>query len=145
MAIKKFSKTDSKTILDSIFQAEKLSSGEIRVFVEKKAPDNFPEHVIGVFKRLRMHHTLERNAVLIYLAMESRQFAIFGDKGIHEKMGIQFWAKEAAALQRQFSEGNIVGGLCNAIQDVGEVLKTHFPHQKTHGNQLPDNIAYGKN
>ncbi|MEN9610120.1 MAG: hypothetical protein RLZZ628_934 [Bacteroidota bacterium] len=145
MAIKKFSRPESKTILDSIFQAEQLSSGEIRVFVEKKAPSDFPEHVVRVFKRLRMHHTLERNAVLIYLALESRQFAIFGDKGIHEKMGIQFWTKEAADLQRQFLEGNILAGLCNAIQDVGEVLKTHFPHQKTHGNQLPDDIVYGKN
>ena len=144
MAIKKFSRADSKLILNSIAEAEKLSSGEIRLFVEKTVPDNLPEHVIGVFKRLRMHHTLERNAVLIYLAMESRQFAIFGDKGIHEKMGIQFWTKEAADLHRQFSEGNVVGGLCNAIQDVGEVLKKHFPHQKTHGNQLPDDIAYGK-
>jgi uncharacterized membrane protein len=145
MTIKKFSRADSKAILNAIAQAEKQSSGEIRVFVEKIAPSNFPEHVIGVFKRLRMHHTLERNAVLIYLAMESRQFAIFGDKGIHEKMGVQFWTKEAADLKRQFLEDNIVGGLCSAIQDVGEVLKTHFPHQKMNSNQLSDDIAYGKN
>ena len=28
---------------------------------------------------------------------------------------------------------------------VIELLKKHFPHQKTHGNQLSDDIAYGKN
>jgi uncharacterized membrane protein len=144
MSKNKFSNAESKTILNAIAAAEQMSSGEIRVFVESLCPAKIDEHVIKVFKRLRMHHTLERNAVLIYLSMESRQFAIFGDRGIHEKLGIQFWTKEAAELHRQFSEGHLLEGVCGAIQDVGEVLKKYFPHQKTQGNQLSDDIAYGK-
>ena len=44
-----------------------------------------------IFTNLEMEKTEQRNAVLVYVAIKDRQLAIFGDKGIHEKTGDDYW------------------------------------------------------
>ena len=138
-----FTKTEEKHILSAIKEAELASSGEIRVFVESHCKGEIDRRTIEIFKKLKMDLTKERNGVLIYIAIKDRRFTIFGDEGIHQKMGFQFWNAEAAILKSYFSENKIVEGLSATIISVGQILKEHFPYSNDDKNELPDTIAYG--
>ncbi len=138
-----FTKTEEKHILSAIKEAELASSGEVRVFVESHCKGEIEKRTIEIFKKLKMHATRERNGVLIYVAMNDRRFTIFGDEGIHQKMGFQFWNLEAATLKDHFVENRIVEGLSATIISIGHVLKEHFPYASDDKNELPDTIVYG--
>ena len=128
----------------AIHEAESKISAEIRVHLEDQCSELALDRAAFVFEKLEMHKTEQRNGVLIYIAMESRKFAIFGDEGIHKKMGFSFWTNEAATLKSYLSEDNIVEGVCKVAVDIGEALKSHFPHQSDDKNELPDAPVYGK-
>jgi uncharacterized membrane protein len=138
-----FTHEEEKQIMSAIKTAENASSGEVRVFVESHCTGTVEKRTVEIFKKLKMQLTHERNAVLVYLATDSRHFAVFGDEGIHQKMGFQFWTNEAATFKSALAEGDIVGGICNVIVDIGETLKTHFPHPPKKKNELPDKPVYG--
>src|SRR5437762_266415 len=97
-----FSAEDQKNILAAITNAEKRTSGEIRVHLENFCPGNEVKAAIRVFTALGMHKTAERNGVLIYIATVSRKIAIVGDKGIHEKLGTTYWEKLVENLIQRF-------------------------------------------
>jgi uncharacterized membrane protein len=139
-----FNREEEKQIMASIRHAERASSGEIRVYVESHCKITTHERTIEMFKKLNMHRTQARNGVLVYIAKEDRKFAIFGDEGIHQKMGIRFWESEAATLRTFLIKDEIVAGLCQIIEDIGQTLKTHFPHPPNDKNELPDDVVYGR-
>ncbi|MFM8433054.1 MAG: TPM domain-containing protein, partial [Bacteroidota bacterium] len=66
----------------AITDAELMTSGEIRLFIERQCQGNVMDRAAFIFHEVGMDQTAERNGVLIYLATESRQFAIIGDSGI---------------------------------------------------------------
>ena len=71
-------KQDEEEIVEAIRKAEKATSGEIRVHIEKThgAVDIF-ERSMEVFHLLKMDNTKEENGVLIYVAVEDRDFVHF--------------------------------------------------------------------
>ena len=139
-----FNKDEEERIMAAIRMAETASSGEIRLYVESECADSVEKRTVEIFKKLEMFKTQQRNAVLIYIALDSRKFAIFGDEGIHKKMGFSFWTTEAATLKTFLTDGRIVDGVCKVALDIGEVLKAHFPYQSDDKNELPDMPVYGK-
>ncbi len=139
-----FNQEEEKLIMKAIRQAEKESSGEVRLYVESFCKKPTHERALEIFKKLRMHKTKERNAVLIYVAMEDRHFAIFGDEGIHQKMGYSFWNKEAESLKSYLKNGETVQGICQTINDIAQVLKEYFPPNDDDKNELSDKPVYGR-
>jgi uncharacterized membrane protein len=140
-----FKENDRRLILEAIKEAEKNTSGEIRLFIEEECGDNVLDRAAFIFTELGMQKTKERNGVLFYLATESRQFAILGDSGIHSKVERDFWHAIKHEMQNFFTEGNFVKGLSNGIKMTGDALKKHFPHKKNDKNELSDDIVFGKN
>ena len=139
-----FNNDEEKQIMAAIRTAETASSGEIRLYVESNCTDSVEKRTLAVFKKLKMYRTRERNGVLIYIAKESRKFAIFGDEGIHKAMGFSFWTTEAATLKTYLSDDKIVEGVCKVAVDIGEALQSHFPHSPDDKNELSDRPVYGK-
>jgi uncharacterized membrane protein len=139
----RFTENDRQRILDAIKEAEKNTSGEIRLFIEEDCGENVLDRAAFIFLELGMDKTKERNGVLFYLATESRQFAILGDKGINSKVEKDFWHDIKHEMQNYFTEGNFEKGLSNGIKMSGEALKKHFPHTKHDKNELSDDIVFG--
>ena len=148
--------TKKKPILDNdsqqqvvacIKDAESRTTGEVRVFVEHHcsymdAMDRAKE----LFISLGMDKTERRNAVIVYLAVTDRQFAIFGDVEIYEKAGgPAFWQQAAALLRSHLSKQLLTEGLCLCVQELGKALAQHFPYDPAiQKNELPDEIVFGK-
>ncbi|MBL7776626.1 MAG: TPM domain-containing protein [Saprospiraceae bacterium] len=140
-----FTKEEEAGILQAIRQAEQATSGEIRVFVEAFCDRDHPlERAAEIFHLNEMYHTKVRNAVLIYVAEKSRMFAIWGDAGIHEKVGYQFWDAEKQLMQTYLRRGQAAEGISLVITQIGEQLKHFFPaNPADNENELPDAIIYG--
>lgn len=140
-----FSPAEREEICQAITEAEKKTSGEIRVFIEGNcSQDNPLNRAQEVFAQLKMEATAARNGVLIYLAMNDHRLAVFGDEGIHARLGQDWWQQEVNTAIARFREQQFVPGLVNMIHDIGDALRTHFPYdEKGDSNELPNEIVLG--
>lgn len=139
-----FTKEQQAQILASVREAEKATSGEVRVHIETSCRGNVLDRAAWVFGKLGMHKTAERNGVLFYLAVEDKKFAIIGDAGINAKVPEGFWDAVSDLLQMNFKAGKFTEGLSEGIVLAGEQLKTHFPHRADDVNELSDEISFDK-
>ncbi len=141
-----FSNEENTRIVEAIRKAEQTTSGEIRVYIESRCRFVDPLHrAEEIFWGLKMDQTVHHNSVLLYVAMKDHQFSIFADKGIHSKLGADFWASEIEKMTQHFRENHYVDALILVIDDIGKALQTHFPYDgKTDKNELPDDIVFGR-
>ncbi|HLN54695.1 MAG TPA: TPM domain-containing protein [Bacteroidales bacterium] len=139
-----FSPEEQEKLLASIREAEKETSGEIRIHIDTTCKEEVLDRAAWMFKKLGMEKTAERNGVLFYLAVKDRKFAILGDAGINAKVPEGFWDCVSELLTRNFKEGKFVEGLSEGIILAGKQLKTHFPYLKEDKNELSDELSFGK-
>ena len=145
MNVKKFfNNAQKEMILQAIREAEKETSGEIRLHMESKCKGDPLQRAMQVFAKLKMHKTKLRNGVLIYLAVEHKKFAIFGDKGINEAVPENFWEDVKDEMAAYFAKGDFVTGITKGIHRIGEKLKTYFPYRQDDVNELSDDISMGE-
>ncbi len=138
-----FTAEQKDAIVKAIQEAERNTSGEIRVHIEDRC---FRRDVLDcatkAFHRLMMHQTEARNGVLFYLSLRSRRFAIVGDEGIDKLVPEGFWDEVKDVLAARFSKGEFTEGLIAGILMAGEKLKEFFPYQEDDVNELPDDISF---
>jgi uncharacterized membrane protein len=141
-----FSTEEQQLIIESIRNAERMTSGEVRVFVESKCSYmDAIDRAAELFFQLEMQKTDDRNAVLVYVAMKDRQLAVFGDEGIHKRVGNEYWNKEVQKMISNFNRENYAAGISEVVKDIGEALTKNFPfNNDTDKNELPDDIVFGK-
>ncbi|MGZ5219692.1 MAG: TPM domain-containing protein [Chitinophagaceae bacterium] len=141
-----FTADEKKQIVEAVREAERRTSGEVRVFVERRCRYMDPlDRAAEVFFTLEMNQTHDRNAVLLYIAMKDRQLAVFGDEGIHTKVGTEYWNKEINLMIDKFDKENYGDGISQCVRDIGEALHHFFPFDNnTDKNELPDDIVFGK-
>jgi uncharacterized membrane protein len=136
---------DHARIRAAIAAAESESTGQLRVFVTHKTVTDALAVARKKFFDLGMQKTLARNAILIFFAPRSRQYAIVGDEGIHQKCGgDEFWQSVVGATMGPLlKEGLYTEAIAAAIAAVGHELAAHFPRAagQPQENELPDEIA----
>ena len=145
MANELFSDVEGRAIVDAIKEAEKATSGEIRLHVENKCKGDVLDRAAEVFSLLNMHKTKLRNGVLFYLAVDDHKFAIIGDAGINQKVEDHYWGDIKEHMLARFKAEAIVLGLCEGIKMSGQSLKEHFPALADDENEITDEISYGTN
>ncbi|NJW53588.1 TPM domain-containing protein [Salinimicrobium oceani] len=135
------SKEDEAEIVAAIQQAEQKTSGEIRVHIEHTCKGDIWARAMEVFHLLKMDNTKEDNGVLIYVAVDDRQFVIYGDKGINNVVPKDFWETTKDAIVAQFKKGKFKQGLIDGILKAGHELQEHFPWTEGDKNELSDKIS----
>ena len=135
---------EQEKIKHSIEWAEKATSGEIRVCVEKKCEKDAYERAIKCFYDLKMEATALRNGVLIYVALVDKKFAIIGDDGINKAVPDDFWESTKELMLHKFKSNEIAEGISVGIIEAGKQLKKYFPYQSDDINELPDDIVFLK-
>lgn len=147
-------KAEETEIVEAIRLAEKNTSGEIRVHLEKgpslkgeqaKQTSIAPiERAVEVFHELQMNETQLRNGVIIYVAVKSKQFAIYGDKGINDVVPDDFWNSTKDIMLEHFKNGRNKQALVEGIEHAGEQLKKYFPDYHGNTNELSNEISKGE-
>jgi len=120
-------KLDDARIAEAIGVAEGRSTGEIRVCISHRHRDDPLAAAQERFRKLRMDRTKRRNAVLIYFLPLTQRFAVYGDIGVHEKCGEDFWRALVEGMRPRLKEGQFTEAIVFAVEQVGELLARHFP------------------
>jgi uncharacterized membrane protein len=137
-----FNEDEQLRIRKGIEDAERNTSGQIRVCIEKKCGENPLDRAAKYFHQLDMHKTKLRNGVLIYVATVDRKFAIIGDRGLNKLVPENFWDDVKEDMLNHFRFGDIVEGIVTGLKLAGEHLQKYFPHEADGKNELPDDIAF---
>ncbi len=140
-----FSKEENEEIVAAIRDAEQLTSGEIRVYIESRCRFLDPvNRAVELFYGLNMDKTKLRNGVILYIAVKDHQLAIYGDEGIHQRVGIAFWKEKISQILFAFNASHYAKGIIRIVKEVGLALAEHFPYSAdTDKNELPDEIVFG--
>lgn len=139
-----FNVQEKEQIASAIKQAEKQTSGEIRIFIENKCKGEVLDRAAFLFAELKMHETELRNGVLFYLAFSDKKFAIIGDAGINQKVENNFWDEIKVSMLEHFGKHEFASGLAKGIGMAGDALKKYFPYTDGDKNELSDDIVFGK-
>ncbi|MEO1257681.1 MAG: TPM domain-containing protein [Bacteroidota bacterium] len=138
-----FSTAQEQSIIAAIKEAERQTSGEIRVHLERELIGDALTVAARVFHELEMDTTEERNGVLIFIVPSMHRFAIIGDSGINEKVPPNFWDDIRDVMQDNFRQGKFTAGVIEGVRRAGTKLKEFFPRKTNDKNELPDEISYG--
>lgn len=136
-------KEEEQEIVEAIRMAEKETSGEIRVHIEKTTSIDAFDRALEVFHLLEMDKTALKNGVLIYVAVKDKTFVICGDQGINELVSNDFWDTTKEVMSGHFKNGNFKQGLIDGIKKAGHELKLCFPYQEGDTNELSNEISKG--
>ncbi len=131
-------------IVQAIAHAEAGTTGEIRVHLSRKWIEQNPmQRARTLFEQFGMHQTTHRNAVLIYVNLRRRKFAIFGDSGVNEVVGPHYWEQVATNLREHLRGTHPERAIAFSVQEVGEVLKKYFPADpdSDNTNELPNLVS----
>jgi len=135
---------DAEAVKAAIAEAERRTSGEVRVSVSTFFWGDVRRTAEKAFARMGMDRTAQRNGVLFFIVPSRKKFVVLGDQGIHDKVGQEFWDAVAAALSERFAKGDFTGGLVHGITEAGRQLAEHFPNQGPRdANELSDDVDFG--
>ena len=142
MAWKPFTEAEEKRIVTAVKEAENDTSGEIRVHVDRYCKTNPLLKAQNLFTHLKLNETELKNGVIIYVSIDDKQVAVYGDQGINEVVEPDFWDTTLRKMTDLFKNGQLVEGICAGLKEAGERLKVHFPKSDKDINELPDEISY---
>lgn len=132
---------EEQEIVQAILDAEKNTSGEIRVHLEAHTKKELLERAKEVFHFLKMDNTKEENGVLIYVAVNDKKFSIYGDRGIDKVVPENFWNSTRDTIESHFKNGRFKQGLIAGILNAGKELEAHFPWHHGDTNELSNEIS----
>jgi len=140
---KLLSNDEEQEIVQAILEAEKNTSGEIRVHIESHTRLDHYQRAQEVFHLLKMDNTKDENGVLIYVAVNDKKFVIYGDKGIDKVVPPNFWDSTRDTIQEHFKKENFKKGIIAGVRSTGKQLESHFPWNHGDLNELSDEVSKG--
>ncbi|MEO8440175.1 MAG: TPM domain-containing protein [Spartobacteria bacterium] len=136
-------KLEHERIVEAIAAAEKTTSGEIRVFVQRGEIADPVAAAREQFEKLGMTATGERNGVLIFVAPRSQKYAVIGDAGIHQRVEAEYWQGLVEGMRKHFRAAHFTDAVLEAIAQTGVLLSQHFPRRPGDRNELPNTVEEG--
>jgi uncharacterized membrane protein len=136
-------KIEASLIVNAIREAEITTSAEIRVhYTTKKSKFHLLQEAEKTFVDLNMHQTENRNGVLIFLRLQTKEIAIIGDIGIHQHVGNEFWEAVKEVMIQTIKSTNITQGIIAGVELAGKQLSNFFPPTHENPNELSDEISH---
>ncbi|MHC4207916.1 MAG: TPM domain-containing protein [Planctomycetota bacterium] len=133
---------ESALVEAAIEQAETRTSAEIKLVIVRYCWDDIRYKAAKIFRKFGLDKTQQRACVLILLVVTNHEFLIYGDRGIHEKVGQDFWDDVRNMMAAQFKQNEFGQGLCRGINLIGEKLVAHFPSRLDDRNEISNEIDY---
>jgi putative membrane protein len=113
-----------------------------RTFVsEARATELAEEQAFQEFFRLRLHETVGKTGVLLFVSLFERRVIVLADSGIDCKVGAPLWTAARDAVLHGIARDRLRDGLIAGITQVGEVLARHCPWQEGDRNEVPDRLV----
>ncbi len=141
-----FDDDDFLLISKKIKETEKITAGEVRFAIKEDKPlfgksVSVRDLAVREFHKLGMEKTRDRTGILLFIDLASRQFYILADEGINSKVKRETWDLIRDQMQKEFKLGHYLEGILSAIENVGEILASHFPVKANDVNELSNKVV----
>ncbi|GAB3429223.1 TPM domain-containing protein [Massilia solisilvae] len=140
-----FPPDDLKAFAEAITAGEQTHRGEVRLIVEKALPLDAAwgcmssrQRALALFADHGVWDTEENCGVLIYVNLAEHQVEIVADRGIDRKIGQATWQNVCRTLTEGYARGEFRSSTLDAIGQVNQLLRQHFPSDGPRPNELPD-------
>ncbi len=137
------------SIVVTISDIEKKTSGEIRVcikkrrgFLEKKYTPR--DIALKEFVKLKMNKTKDKTGILFFLIFDEKKFEIIADEGINSKISPDYWNEISDRIKNHFMSKNYLEGIIQGIAEMGEVLVKEFPCKDDDKNELSNEVIINR-
>lgn len=143
---KYFNKKDLARITQACTEAEKTTSGELRVSIlrkrDKKQTDlSVKDLALQEFYNLKMDETRDKTGILLFILLNERKFQILADEGINEKVSPDTWQAQAEVFTDFFKKKKYTDGVITVLQNMGKILTEYFPIKDDDTNELSDEVV----
>ena len=129
-------------VTTKVAAAENMTSAEIKLVIVKHCLTDIKRKALKIFKKYKLDQTAQRNCVLILVVTTNRQLLVYGDQGIHEKVGQNFWEEIEKSITVKFKENKMGDGLSAGIHLIGAKLAQYFPFQSDDTNEISDDVVF---
>ena len=133
---------ESDQVLAAVADAEKASSAEVKLIIARYAWMGIKKKAAILFRKHGLHRTEQHNCVLVLVVTTEREFLVYGDEGIHQKAGQDFWDEVRNSMGAAFAQDRMGEGLACGIRLIGEKLAEHFPRQDNDRDEIADEVGY---
>ncbi len=135
---------------DKITQAEIGHQGEIMLIIENHLPIESAYHMdarsraVTLFGTHQVWDTEHNTGVLVYVNLCQKELHIIADRGINQKAQADTWQTLYQNAQTAFKQAQYKDGLLRLIDEIGQVLRTHYPSDDINGNELANDVVFLK-
>ena len=134
--------TETTAVGAAIKEAEQNTSAEVKVVLARHCWGDIKTKARRIFGELGLDKTEQRNCVLLLLIVSNREFLLYGDQGIHEKVGQDFWDDVCRQTLDAFRREAYADGISRGVRLIGEKLAQYFPHKKDDVDEVSNEIVY---
>ena len=145
------SEDDFIEIRKAVDEAEKITSGEIRVAITKssvrirtllkKNTSRVYEAAKRKFEKLGMANTKQRTGVLIFVSVRERKVEILADSGVYPKtITPDFLQQTAKSVSANIGLDMAKHGIVNAIKNIATQMSHDFPYDDNDCDELPNDV-----
>jgi putative membrane protein len=106
----------------------------------KRAETAVTQRAILSFYKKGLHRTRHETGILVFISLLERRVRILGDRGIHAKIGQEFWNARAQELVKGIKENRPLETLLEVIERCGVELASHFPSGSDNPNEVADDV-----
>jgi uncharacterized membrane protein len=126
----------------AVNEAERKTSAEVKVVLARHCWGDIKAKARRIFRDLGLDRTAQRNCVLLLFVVANREFLIYGDEGIHTKVGADFWNDIRDEMAEAFRRDECGAGIAYGVQRIGAKLAQYFPWQRDDVDEISDEIVY---
>lgn len=126
----------------AVKEAERNTSAEVKVVFVRHCWGDMKAKAQRIFRDLGLDKTKQRNGVLLLFVVANREFLIYGDEGIHQKVGPDFWNDVRNEMADAFREKRFGAGISHVVQRIGQKLAQYFPCQRDDIDEISNEILY---
>lgn len=135
-------------VTTAIAEGELTHRGEVRLIVEAAMPGEAiwagvtnRQRAISLFAEHGIWDTEDNCGVLLYVNLADHKVEIVADRNINRKVKPAQWQAICDTMTQGFRRGEYGPSTLQAIAQVNELLRQHFPADTSRGpdiNELPD-------
>ncbi len=113
-----------------------------KLFLTKdEIAEQVQETAFTAFKIHGLDKTKQRNGLLIYVSLFEKRVILLADSGISAIIPNSTWKNITDALAQNIKKGNLIDGMCEAIDACGKILAKHFPKERNDRDELKNIIV----
>lgn len=124
--------------------AERLTAAEFKVIIARRAWFGFRKKAKRLFRKYKLDQTKDRNSVLLLILEKDRRILIYGDEGIHRKVGTAHWETIRDTVLDNFKQGDFAEGIALGIHLIADSLIHYFPASENQTNEISNKLIFEK-